>query len=103
MVISAINALTLSPALCAVLLKPGERRPRGPIGWMLGGIDKMTAGYSWVVRKLVRVSIICIALVIGAAVLTGGIFRITPQAFLPEEDQGAMFVILQIPQGASLN
>src|SRR3546814_157994 len=103
MVISAINALTLSPALCAVLLKPGGHRPRGPVGWMLAGIDKMTAGYAWIVRKLVRISVLSIVLLVGVFALTGGIFSVTPQGFLPEEDQGAMFAVLQIPEGASLN
>ena len=55
MVISAINALSLSPALCSILLTHSHKRPRGPVGWMLAGIDKMTAGYAWIVRRLVRV------------------------------------------------
>jgi HAE1 family hydrophobic/amphiphilic exporter-1 len=103
MVISAMNALTLSPALCSVLLKPGGGRPRGPVGWMLSGIDKMTAGYGFLARRLVRVSILSILLVGGAAALTGGVFNVTPQGFLPEEDQGGMFTIVQLPQGASVN
>src|SRR3546814_21025403 len=103
MVISAINALTLSPALCAVLLRPGRRRSRGPVAWMLAGIDKMTAGYTWVVRKIVRFSLLSILLVAGAAALTGGVFSATPKGFLPEEDQGGMFAIVQLPQGASQN
>jgi HAE1 family hydrophobic/amphiphilic exporter-1 len=103
MVISAFNALTLSPALCTILLKPGRHRPRGPIAWMLGGIDKMTAGYTWVVRRLVRVATISIAVLAGVVVLAGGIFSVTPQGFLPDEDQGAFFTILQLPEGASQN
>ncbi|MCO6442076.1 MAG: multidrug efflux RND transporter permease subunit [Nitrococcus mobilis] len=103
MVISAINALTLSPALCAVLLRPGGRRPRGPVGWMLAGIDGMTAGYTWVVRKLVRISLLSVVVIVGALVLTGGVFSVTPPGFLPEEDQGAMFAIIQLPEGASQN
>ncbi len=103
MVISAVNALTLAPALCSVLLKPGHGRPRGPVAWMLAGIDKATAGYAWVVRRLVRVSILSVALVAGALLLSGWLFRITPQGFLPEEDQGAMFAVLQLPEGASIN
>jgi HAE1 family hydrophobic/amphiphilic exporter-1 len=103
MVISAINALTLSPAMCSVLLRPGHHRPRGPVGWMLAGIDKMTAGYGWAVKKMIRFSVVSIALVGGVIVLTGGVFSVTPQGFLPEEDQGAIFTVLQLPQGASLN
>src|SRR3546814_20805229 len=80
MVISAINALTLSPALCAVLLKPGGHRPRGPVGWMLAGIDKMTAGSAWIVRKLVRISVLSIVLLVGVFALTGGIFSVPPPA-----------------------
>ncbi len=102
MVISMVNALTLSPALCSVMLKPGPR-PRGPIGWMLTGIDRVTDGYARIVRKLVRVSVICLLLVAGAAALTYGVFRVTPQGFLPSEDQGAMFVVVQVPEAASLN
>jgi HAE1 family hydrophobic/amphiphilic exporter-1 len=103
MVISAINALTLSPALCSVLLRPSHQRPRGPIGWMLTGIDKMTDGYTWLVRKLVRISILSIVVVAGTIALTGGVFHVTPQGFLPDEDQGAIFTIVQIPEGASQN
>ena len=102
MLISAVNALTLSPALCSVLLKHGPR-PKGPIGWMLTGIDKMAGGYTFIVRRLVRVSIVSLVLVAAAAAGTWGVFRVTPQGFLPSEDQGGMFVILQIPEGASLN
>ena len=103
MVISAINALTLSPALCAVLLTHGHGRPRGPIGWMLGGIDRMTAGYTWLVRRLVRISILSVVVVAGVLLLSGGLFRIIPQGFLPTEDQGAIFTIVQLPEGASQN
>src|SRR3546814_14883892 len=63
----------------------------------------MTAGYTWVVRKFVRFSLLSILLVAGAAALTGGVFSATPKGFLPEEDQGGMFAIVQLPQGASQN
>ncbi|MGE3292437.1 MAG: efflux RND transporter permease subunit [Geminicoccaceae bacterium] len=103
MLISAVNALTLAPALCAVLLKPGQHRPRGPIGWMLAGIDRATAGYTWVVRRLVRVSILSLAIVAGALLLSGWLLKLTPQGFLPDEDQGAIFAVVQLPEGASQN
>ena len=103
MVISAINALSLSPALCSVLLTRGHGRPRGPVGWMLAGIDRMTAGYAWIVRRLVRVAILSLAVLAGVFFLTGVVFRTTPQGFLPEEDQGAIFAVVQLPEGASQN
>jgi HAE1 family hydrophobic/amphiphilic exporter-1 len=53
MVISAVNALTLSPALCALILKPAHHRPR-PIRAILGGIDRARDGYAAIVARLVR-------------------------------------------------
>jgi hydrophobic/amphiphilic exporter-1 (mainly G- bacteria), HAE1 family len=102
MLISALNALTLSPALCAVLLKRGPTR-RGPMRYVLGGIDKVRNGYAAVVRRLVRVAVV--GVVVIAAVLAGsaGLFRLTPQSFLPEEDQGAFFAAMRLPEGASVN
>jgi HAE1 family hydrophobic/amphiphilic exporter-1 len=102
MLISAVNALTLSPALCAVLLKRGQAN-RGPMRYVLGAIDKARDGYAAVVRRLVRLSII--GLVIVAAVLAGsvGLFGRLPQGFLPEEDQGAFYAALRLPEGASIN
>lgn len=102
MLISAINALTLSPALCAVLLKPSHHR-RGPMRWIMGGIDKVRDGYASIVARLVRVSLVVVVLVAGIALLTGWLFKTTPTGFLPEEDQGAFMAEIQLPQGASLN
>jgi multidrug efflux pump len=102
MLISAVNALTLSPALCAVLLKRGERS-RGPMRYVLGAIDRARDGYVAVVRRLARVAVIGVVLVVGALVASALLFRITPQGFLPDEDQGAIFAALRLPEGASLN
>jgi len=102
MLISALNALTLSPALCAVLLKRGQTS-RGPMRYVLGGIDYARDGYVAVVRHSVRFAAVS-ALVVAAA-LGGGalIYGKTPQSFLPEEDQGALFAALRLPEGASIN
>ena len=70
---------------------------------MLAGIDRMTAGYAWVVRRLVRVAILSLVVLAGVVFLIGVAFKVTPQGFLPEEDQGAIFAILQLPEGASQN
>ena len=58
MLISAINALTLSPALCSVLLKPGAHATRGPMRYVLGAIDAIRDGYAAIVKRLVRVSVL---------------------------------------------
>lgn len=101
MVISALNALTLSPALCAVFLRHGGPR-RGIMGRVLGGIDWVRDRYASMVRRLLRLAMLSLVAVL---VFAGGIFgvsRITPTGFLPEEDQGAFFIAVQLPDGASV-
>jgi len=101
MIISALNALTLSPALCAVFLRHTGPR-RGIMGRVLGGIDWVRDGYAGGVRRLVRMAVLSIVLVL---VFAGGIFGVsllTPTGFLPEEDQGAFFISVQLPDGASV-
>ena len=102
MVISAINALTLSPALCAVFLRPHRGPRRGIMGRWLRGIDWTRDRYAGAVSRLVRVSSLSILLTAGFA---AGIWQLslrTPSGFLPQEDQGAFFVQVQLPQGASV-
>jgi hydrophobe/amphiphile efflux-1 (HAE1) family protein len=101
MLISALNALTLSPALCAVFLRPMDRR-RGVMGRVLRGIDHARDGYAAVVRRLVRVAVLGVVLIAVCAAGIWGAARITPTSFLPEEDQGAFFVLAQLPDGASV-
>ena len=102
MVLSAINALTLSPALCAILLRPHHGPRRGPIGYVMRGIDWTRDRYGNGVARLVRVSAISLALTaaFGAGIYAMG--RVTPTGFLPEDDQGAFFVVAQLPDGASI-
>jgi hydrophobe/amphiphile efflux-1 (HAE1) family protein len=102
MFLSAINALTLSPALCALLLKPHHGPRRGPIGAIMRGIDWVRDGYGAVVARLVRISIIGLVMVGCAVAGIIGLGKITPTGFLPEDDQGAFFVVVQMPDGASL-
>ncbi len=102
MLISAVNALTLSPALCAVLLKPSHER-RGLMGRVMNGIDWVRDGYAGIVARLVRVAMVVVVLIIGIGLATGALFKATPSGFLPSEDQGAFMAEIQLPQGASLN
>ncbi len=102
MFLSSINALTLSPALCAILLKPQHGPRRGVLGILSSSIDWVRDGYGSVVARLVRVSITGI-IVVGfalAAVLL--LARETPTGFLPSDDQGAFFIVVQLPDGASV-
>jgi len=102
MLISAVNALTLSPALCAVFLRHQGRR-RGPMGWVLRQIENIRDGYAAIVRRLVRVSVFGVLLILASA---AGIYLVslrTPTGFLPEEDQGAFFISVQLPDGASVS
>jgi hydrophobe/amphiphile efflux-1 (HAE1) family protein len=102
MLISAFNALTLSPALCAVFLRPGGHK-RGVMGWILRGIDNVRDGYASIVRRLVRVSFLGVAAILASAAAIYLLSLRTPTGFLPEEDQGAFFVSVQLPDGASVS
>jgi multidrug efflux pump len=103
--LSAFSALSLSPALSVLLLKPA-RPVRGPLGVFFRGFNRVfdwtTAGYVGVARVLVRrafLTILLVGVVIAGAGLLG---RQLPAGFIPEEDQGLFGVNVQLPPGASL-
>src|SRR6478672_7751501 len=103
--LSAFNALSLTPALCALMLR--EPKPmRGPLGIFFRGFNKVfdvaTNGYVHVSRLLVRRGIVTIGIV-GVVVL-GALFfaKQIPAGFIPDEDQGILGVNVQLPPGASL-
>ena len=101
MVISAINALTLSPALCSLFLRPGH--PTGIMLRITAFINRIGEGYAAVVKRLVRVAILSIVLIGGCLGATYYLFAATPSGFLPEEDKGFLIAIFNLPPGASLN
>ena len=100
MLISAVNALSLSPALCAVFLRPGRRH--GITGRILNGIDLVRNGYAYAVGRLLRIAVLAVVAVIGFGGAAYWLSMRTPAGFLPEEDQGAFFVLVQLPDGASV-
>lgn len=104
-IISAFNALTLSPALGALLLRP-KKEARGPLGkffaWFNKWFGRATTGYvNWcsVLIRRVGVTIVVLAIFTGLAVFFG---KKLPKSFLPEEDQGYIFAALQLPNASSL-
>ncbi|HEU5238637.1 MAG TPA: efflux RND transporter permease subunit, partial [Pyrinomonadaceae bacterium] len=103
--LSAFNALTLTPALCALMLKP-PKPTRGPLGIFFRGFNKVfevvTNGYVSGSRILVRRGIITIALVVLVILGAGFFAKQLPAGFIPDEDQGIMGVNVQLPPGASL-
>jgi len=100
-VISAFNALTLSPALCAVLLREPKIPKHGPFAWfnraLEGSRNFYVNGAAFLVRHLV-VALLVFASVLGAAYF---LFTHSPGSFVPEEDQGVIFINAQLPEGAS--
>ena len=105
--LSAFNALTLTPALCAMFLKPGSHGISwGPLGAFFRGFnwvfDRATTGYVSTAGLLVRRSILTILLVVVVAVGAGLFASALPAGFIPDEDQGIFGVNVQLPPGASL-
>ncbi|MBT2186791.1 efflux RND transporter permease subunit [Sphingobium nicotianae] len=100
---SAFLALTLTPALCATLLKPvhGHEQKRGFFAWFDRKFDAMANGYqTWVTRLLKRTGRMMAAFAVVLVLLGVGFMNI-PSAFLPEEDQGYYLTLFQLPPDAT--
>ncbi|CNI64269.1 putative integral membrane efflux protein [Yersinia massiliensis] len=102
-ILSSINALTLSPALCAVLLKRRTLSTTGVFGGMNRGLDRARDGYVSLTGRISRRAVFSIAALLLVGLATWWGYTRLPTSFLPEEDQGYFFVSLQLPDGASLN
>ncbi len=104
-IFSAFNALSLSPALSALLLRP-RKESRGPLGmffrWFNRVFGRATDGYVSMCGGLIRKAGVSMILLLGVAVLAGWFGSRLPQGFLPDEDQGYVFAGLQLPNAASL-
>ncbi len=112
-VFSAINSLTLSPALAAILLRPRNSQ-RDPLTWLLdtllgwffrlfnSAFQASTDGYAWVVGKLLRISALVLLAYGGLLVLTYWVFSVAPSGFVPDQDQGRVIANVQLPDSSSL-
>ncbi|EOV4174525.1 TPA: efflux RND transporter permease subunit [Yersinia enterocolitica] len=102
-ILSSINALTLSPALCAVLLKRRTLSTTGVFGGINRGLDSARDGYVSLTGRISSRAVFSIAALLLVGLATWWGYTRLPTSFLPEEDQGYFFVSLQLPDGASLN
>jgi HAE1 family hydrophobic/amphiphilic exporter-1 len=104
-IFSAFNALSLSPALSALLLRP-RRKARGPLGWFYDRFNRVfgsaTQGYVNLSRVAIHKSFVSLVVLLLFAIGAGFFGAKLPSGFLPEEDQGYIYVALQLPNAASL-
>jgi len=101
-VISSINALTLSPALCGMVLRARSGPPKGLLAAFEGFIGSMRAGYLAIVRKLLIIPAVSLAIIAGLGFGGVTIMSNTSSGFLPLEDNGYLFVDIQLPDAATL-
>jgi hydrophobe/amphiphile efflux-1 (HAE1) family protein len=105
-VFSTFNALTFSPTMSAVLLRPPEKT-RGPLGIFFAWFDKvfgiLKGGYRRLIEFLTHIKILVMVIFMAGLVLTGWMYQVIPQGFIPAEDQGYFFVINEAPPGVSLD
>ncbi|MEX2482092.1 MAG: multidrug efflux RND transporter permease subunit [Gammaproteobacteria bacterium] len=114
-IISALVSLTLSPALGALLLKThDEQHQRGAVARTLmlpftlfargfnRSFDGFAGGYAWLTHRLLRIAVLMLLAYAGLIALTAVQFRATPTGFIPEQDQGYLITVYQLPPGASV-
>ena len=101
--ISGFVAITLTPSLCVRILKNKKHEPKGPAKWFNDAFDKFTSGYSFLVKKTIRFSLISILLFGGLVFVSWDMFKFMKTGLVPDEDQGTIFVFGFNPPGSSLS
>lgn len=101
--ISSLNALTLSPALCASILRADKTEKIALFRPIEQGIRKLTQGYSQQVTNILKRTGLLLTITGGIIVATGLLATTTPTGFIPDEDQGILMMDVQLPDAASIN
>lgn len=101
--ISGFVALTLTPSLCAIMLKDVHNKPKGFFKWFNNMFDNATQKYSYLVQKTIRYSIISILLFGGLIFVSYDMLKDLKTGLVPQEDQGTIFLFSYNPPGASLS
>lgn len=99
--LSSVIALTLSPALCGLLLLP-SRQPRGPLRWFFNFLDWSRDGYARLVAALGRRSFIAVLIIAASGAGAGWLFNKVPTGFIPSEDTGYFFIDVSLPDASSI-
>lgn len=102
-IISGFVALTLTPTLCAMLLKHEEHKPLPFFGWFNRFFDWLTRGFTFGVRQVIRYSLLSLLLFIGLGYLAVQQLQSLPTSLVPNEDKGTLFALSYLPPGASLS
>lgn len=106
LIFSTFNALSFSPTMSALIMNP-PTPTKGPLGWFFAlfnrGFDLVKSGYRRLIEALTKIKLIVMIVFIAGLVLTGWTYSVMPQGFIPEEDQGYFFVVVEAPEGVSLN
>lgn len=101
--ISGFVALTLTPSLCVKMLKTTRHEPKGFFKWFNNMFDKATQGYSFLVKKTIRYSLISLLLFGGLLFISWDMFKDMKTGLVPDEDQGTIFIFGFNPPGSSLS
>jgi HAE1 family hydrophobic/amphiphilic exporter-1 len=100
--LSGFNSLTLSPALCAVLLRPGSGKTNAVFRAFNKGFENLSSGYAASVKVMAKIWYVVLALFISLCLLTVYWFGSIPGGFVPEEDQGYFYALVQLPDAATI-
>ncbi|MBT9384536.1 efflux RND transporter permease subunit [Pseudooceanicola sp. CBS1P-1] len=101
MVLSALVALILSPALCATMLRRAHGRAIAPARWFNRNFDRMSHGYGSVVRRFLKAPVIMLVVLAGVGFAASQVYKRIPSSFLPSEDQGVLMVIVSLTEGST--